>query len=230
MVNGTFEVEAKGISVVGVGSASGNADIRIENAHLKVHCAGDEAVSIGSISGRVKLKSTGVIETITDSERAVGIGSLSGRESELHFTRGRVKAINHCLCSTCIGSIDGSIAIYCTGALVDIYGEGSTIVGIGSLKGRAQTIVSGGSLGISFLAGTVLACGNDQCQMTINGGNVLAEGLEINARNLFGMPLYPMVVEGDTFEKQIDTELGSYIYRAQRDEEHSQLCVFLPEE
>ena len=230
MINGIFEVEAKGINVVGVGSASGNADIRVENAHLKVHCAGDEAVSIGSISGRVKLKSTGIIEAITDSERAVGIGSLSGRESELHFTRGKVKATNHCLISTCIGSFEGSIAIYCTGAVVDVYGEGSTITGIGSLKGRSQTIVSGGSLSIGFLAGTVLTCGNDQCQLTINGGNVLAEGLEINAKNLFGMPLHPVLVEGDSFEKQIDTELGSYIYRAKRDEEHSQLCVYLPEE
>ena len=229
MLNGTFEVEAKGISVVGIGSASGNADIQVENAHVKVHCAGDEAVSIGSIAGRVKLKSTGNIETITDSERAVGIGSMTGRESELHFTRGKVKAINHCLISTCIGSFEGSIAIYCTGAVMDVYGEGSTIAGIGSLKGRAQTIVSGGTLGISFLAGTVLACGNEQCQLTINGGNVLAEGLDLHAKNLFGMPLAPVMVEEEQFEKQIDTELGSYIYRAKRDEDHSQLCVYLPE-
>ena len=229
MLNGTFEVEAKGINVVGIGSSGGNADIQVENAHLKVHCAGDEAVSIGSISGRVKLRSTGFIETITDSERAVGIGSLSGRESELHFTRGRVKAINHCLISTCIGSFDGSIAIYCTGAVVDIYGEGSTIAGIGSLKGRAQTIISGGTLCESFLAGSVLACGNEQCQLTINGGNVLAEGLELRAKNLFGTPLQPVQIEADSFEKQIDTELGSYIYRARRDAEHQQLCVYLPE-
>ncbi len=229
MVNGNFDVSAKGINVIGVGSAGGNADIRVENAHLKVFCAGDEAVGLGSVSGRIKLKSTGYIETITDSERALGIGSWSGRESELHFTRGTVKAVNHCFMGTCIGSVEGSIVTYCTGAAIDVYGEANKITGIGSMNGRSQTIVSGGTLSMGFLAGTILPHGNEQCQLTINGGNVLADGLEIRARNLFGMPLFPAVVDGDTFEKQIDTELGSYIYRAQKDEEHKQLCVFLPE-
>jgi hypothetical protein len=230
MINGTFEVEAKGIAVVGVGSVSGNADIRIENASLRVHCAGDEAVGVGSVSGRVKLKNTGNVEVIQDCERAVAIGSMQGRESELHLTRGRVNAISRCFEGVCIGSSEGSVSVYCTGAVVDVYGEGSRVCGVGSMNGRAQTIVSGGTLKLGFLAGNVQPHGNENCQLTINSGNVLTEGLEIKAKNLFGMKLVPQFVKADRFEKQIDTELGSYIYRAARDWEHPQLCVYLPEE
>lgn len=230
MINGNFDVSARGINVIAVGSVGGNADIRVENANLKVFCAGDETVCVGSVSGRVKLKSTGYIETTADSERALGIGSWSGRESELYFSQGSVKAVNHCFMGACIGSVEGSVAIYCTGAAVDVYGEANKIVGIGSMNGRSQTLVSGGTLSLGFLAGTVLPHGNEQCQLTVNGGNVLAEGLELRAKNLFGMPLHPMVVEADAFDKQIDTELGSYIYRAHRDDAYKQLCVFLPEE
>jgi hypothetical protein len=74
------------------------------------------------------------------------------------------------------------------------------------------------------------AHGNTHCQLTINGGNVLMEGLDIRAKNLFGMPLVAVRIEENSFEKQIDTDLGSYIYRAQRDADHPDLCVFLPEE
>lgn len=231
MINGSFDVTGRGISVVGIGSATGNVDVQVERgANVHVLCAGDEAVCIGSISGRIKLKSTGTIETVIESERGVGIGSIAGRESELHFTQGRVKATNRCFISACIGSFDGSVAAYFTGAVVDVYGEGNSISGVGSLKGRSQTIVSGGTLSLSFLAGMVHPFGNDQCQLTVNGGNVLAEGFEIPAKNLFGMPLHPVVVDEDSFEKQIDTELGSYIYRARKDADHSQLCVLLPDE
>lgn len=230
LVNGHFDVTGRGISVVGIGSATGNVDLQVENADVHVLCAGDEAVCIGSIAGRIKLKSTGNIETVAESERGVGIGSIAGRESELHFASGRVKATNRCFISTCIGSFEGSVAVRFTGAVVDIYGEGNSITGVGSLKGRSQTVVSGGTVCLGFLAGTVLAFGNDQCLLTVNGGNVLAEGLEIPARNLFGNPLHPVMVDGDSFEKQIDTELGSYIYRAEKDEDHTQLCVLLPDE
>ena len=230
MINGNFDVEARGISVVGIGSATGNADIQVEQASIRVHCAGDEAVCIGSFAGRLKLKTTGIIETITDSERGVGIGSISGKESELYFTRGQVRAVNHCFISTCIGSLDGSIAAYFTGAVVDVYGEGNSISGIGSIKGRSRTIVSGGTLHLGFLSGNVMPFGNEQCQLTVNGGNILAEGLNINAKNLFGTPLQPLMVDADSFEKQIDTDLGSYIYRAQRHEAYPQLCVYLPQE
>ena len=230
MRNGSFEVEARGINVVGIGSATGSADIQVENADVRVHCAGDEAVCIGSIAGRLKLKTTGTIETVADSERCVGIGSITGKESELYFTRGKVKAINHCFMGSCIGSFDGSITVYCTGAVVDVYGEANRISGIGSLNGRSQTIVSGGTLHLGFLAGNVFPFGNEQCQLTVNGGNILAEGWEITAKNLFGMPLRPVMVDAESFEKQIDTELGSYIYRAQRDAAYPQMCVYLPEE
>ncbi|MBR4069235.1 MAG: EAL domain-containing protein [Clostridia bacterium] len=230
MINGSFNLDAKGINIIGVGSSSGNADIRVENAELRVHCAGDDAVAIGSVSGRAKVRSTGYIEVLNDCENAVGIGSMSGRESELYFNRGKVKVINRCFESTCIGSMEGSIMIYCTGAVVDIYAEGTKVTGIGSMNGRAQTIVSSGTLCLSFLAATVLAHGNTHCQLTINGGNVLMEGLDIRAKNLFGMPLVAVRIEENSFEKQIDTDLGSYIYRAQRDADHPNLCVFLPEE
>ena len=230
MINGSFNLDAKGINIIGVGSSSGNADIRVENAELRVHCAGDDAVAIGSVSGRAKVRSTGYIEVLNDCENAVGIGSMSGRESELYFNRGKVKVINRCFESTCIGSMEGSIMIYCTGAVVDIYAEGTKVTGIGSMNGRAQTIVSSGTLCLSFLAATVLAHGNAHCQLTINGGNVLMDGLDICAKNLFGMPLVPVRIEENSFEKQIDTDLGSYIYRAQRDADHPDLCVFLPEE
>jgi len=230
MINGTFDLEAKGISIVGLGSANGNADIRVDNASVKVHCAGDEAVCMGSISGRTKLRSTGNIEIVADSEQTVCIGSLSGRESELHFTRGKVKVINRCYEGVCIGSREGSVNIFCTGAVVDIYAEGTRVAGTGSMNGRANTIVSGGTLSMDFLVATVLASGNDQCQLTVNGGNVLSGNQELEARNLFGTPLHPVEVAESSFEKQIDTELGSYIYRAQRDPEHAQLVVYLPEE
>lgn len=229
-VNGAIRVAGTGISVVGIGSANGHAEIDVENAEVKVKCVGDEAVSIGSINGSVNFSSTGLIETVTDCERAVGIGTLSSEKGELSFTAGKISAINHCYNGTCIGSFDGVIDVRCLGAIVDVYGEASSICGIGSLNASASITISAGTVSVGFLAAEIRPFGSPDTQLTINGGNVLAPDYEVTARNFLGEQLYPKYIKDDNYERQITLEYGSYIYRARRDAAHDQLCVFLPQE
>ena len=75
-----------------------------------------------------------------------------------------------------------------------------------------------------------MVSGSELDKLIIMGGNVnvLSSGAK-QAINRYGEKIYPFYLNGESFEKQITTEKGSYLYKAERDKELDRLCVYLPE-
>lgn len=173
-VNGTFDISAQGISVVGVGSFAGNADIFVGNADVTIRVTGNEAVAMGSMGGRFMLDSSGNIDVLSESEQTVGIGTLTGSHSEICFKAGRVSSELHCDKGMCIGSLEGqNTVIKCQGADIKAYGEGVWLGGCGGTDAGTKVEVTDGSLNISFLAAKTSRYGGPETEVIIDGGNVV---------------------------------------------------------
>lgn len=226
--HGTVCVDAKGIDVLGIGSVDDCATVRIIDADVRVHCSGNNAVGIGSVKGSVDIETCGTVYTLSDGEKAVGIGTCTGTGGRVKLIRGNVTAVTHCDIGTGIGSVSGSVSVENIGACTDCYGEGTRVRSFGSVTGRCVTRITGGCVRARVQAAEELPFGGEADSVVITGGNVVSDSPVPMAVNDFGEPLIRYSPKGHRFEKNVVCGNGEYVYTAVRDENTGELSVYLP--
>lgn len=229
--SGKLDIRAKGILVIGIGSASGLTSIDIgKEASVKVVSTGNESVCIGALSGEVKLTSSGNLEITNDGERICGIGVINGGKGRISLNDGRVTSVLHGAASVSIGSLSGDIDISSDAELVSIYSEGETSCGIGNYFGKGSLEINSGTVAVEILSGDPVWLGSKNSKAIVMGGNiVLGDKADINAVNSFGEQLIAVEIADDTFEKHIVSGKGDYVYRAEKNENLDKFCVLIPE-
>lgn len=227
---GDIHVQAKGINVLGIGSADDCAMIRIGKANIDVQCSGDNAVSIGSVRGTVDIESFGNISVVADGEKSVGIGTFAGPDGRVKLLSGTVNAVAHCDIGACIGSVSGRVSVENIGADTDTYCEGTSARCLGSVNGNCTVRISGGRVKAHLLAAENMPFGNKNDTLTIVGGSVLCPDAPVHAQNDYGQTLKEYHPEGETFEKLVIAGEGSYYYTATCRHRDEMLCVYLPDE
>ena len=226
---GTLSLVANGINGLGMGSAAGNAEIRLEGGRLRCHVQGNDGVGIGTLTGYASVESAADVEVVTDCERAVGIGTQTGT-MDLRFTGGSVLATLHCDAGACIGNLSGEGTTRIRGADVMIHGEGNLVAGYGSVKGACDTRVESGSAGGDVLAAQRLLLGNENSRMVITGGNIrLYPENEKVPVSPDGTPLFLLAPEGDSYEKTFKDRRAVWNYRAVRSQDGHLNVWILPE-
>ena len=229
LLRGTFRLSANGISVVGLGSAAGSARIRIGDASVSVLIEGNDALGIGSLSGQALVRSSGELDVTVNSERAAGIGSMSGT-GDILLEGGCASAVIHCDAGACIGTFTGNVSALIAGACVRIHGEGNRVAGLGSTDGACDTRIESGDVSGDVLAGDRMLIGNTQSTVFITGGNVrLSPDDGRTPVSPGGLPLYCQTPREDHFEQACRDSSSSWIYTADRNPE-GLLSVWLPEE
>ena len=228
LLRGTFRLSANGISVVGLGSAAGSARIRIQDASVSVLIEGNDALGIGSLSDQALVRSSGELDVTVNSERAAGIGSMSGT-GDILLEGGSVSAVIHCDAGACIGTFTGDVSARVAGACVRVHGEGNRVAGLGSTDGTCDTRIESGDVSGDVLAGDRMLIGNTQSTVIITGGNVcLSPDDGRTPVSPGGLPLYCRTPREDHFEQACRDSRSSWIYTADRNPEGF-LSVWLPE-
>lgn len=168
---GNFVVTGRGINVIGIGSAEGRADINIGDVNITTNCNGNEAVSIGTLSGRASLVNKGSLNITTDGERVAGIGTTSGY-CDINFAKGPIESVVHCDIGVCIGNIKGASKILTKAETVKVYGEGTTVCGIGSINSKCTTVIEDGDVVVDLLCGNMIPFGGDGTNTDLLNGKV----------------------------------------------------------
>ncbi|MCR5567056.1 MAG: EAL domain-containing protein [Clostridiales bacterium] len=227
VVKGTCTLSANGISVIGLGSSTGDAQITIGNASITIAIDGNDAVGVGSLSGQVLLRSSGALSITANCERATGIGSMSGT-GDIRLEGGFVSSTVRCDVGACIGSFSGEIETRIIGASVHVHGEGNRVAGFGSTDGACDTRIESGNVSGELLAGDRLLLGNEHSRVIITGGNVRLSPENGQAPvSPEGLPLRCETPAGDHYEASFKDRRGSWTYRADRNED-GQLFVWVP--
>ena len=227
LLRGNLELTANGISVIGIGSSTGDASIQIRDTVVSALVEGNDSVGIGSLSAFAKIVSAGSVCITANCERATGIGSMGGT-SDVLLEGGSAAVTIHCDTGSCIGTFNGEAFVRIAGAKVRVHGEGNRVAGYGSPEGACDTRISSG-----FVYGQVLATeshllGNELSRVIITGGNVqLFPDSSNNPVSPAGLPLGISTPEGDHYEQTFRDRRGEWTYKADRDAEGS-LYVWIP--
>ena len=225
---GTYKLSANGISVIALGSSTGDTQIRIENADVSVLAEGNDAVGIGTLSGRALIRSTGSLDVAANCERATGIGTMSG-SGEIVLEGGSASAVIHCDAGACVGSFTGETSVRINGARVHVHGEGNRVAGLGSTDGACDTRIEGGDVNGEVWAGEPLLLGNEHSRTVITGGNVrLSPENGQYPVSPGGQRLYSYMPAEDHFEKECRDDRTAWTYTAHRSADGG-LSVWLPE-
>ena len=214
--------------MIGLGSFTGDAQIGIDRASVTAVFEGNDAVGIGSLSGQALIRSSGTLDVTVNSERATGLGSMSGT-GEILLEGGSVSITVHCDAGACIGTFSGEIVTCISNARVHIHGEGNRVSGFGSTDGACDTRIESGTISGLIYAGDRMMLGNEHSRMIITGGNVLLSPDQPQAPvSPGGLPLTRRTPAEDHFEAACKDRRESWTYVADRDED-GQLSVWLPE-
>ncbi len=228
LLRGTCTLAANGISVIGVGSSTGDTQITIAEASVTASIEGNDALGIGSLSGQALIRSSGTLDVTVNCERATGIGSMSGT-GDILLDGGSVTVTTHCDAGACIGSFSGEISTRISGAAVRIHGEGNRVAGFGSTDGACDTRIESGHIEGNILAGDRMLLGNDHSRVIITGGNVrlFPENTQVPV-SPSGQALRCVTPAGDHFEAECKDRHTAWTYVADRDED-GHLFVWLPQ-
>ena len=226
ILKGTCSLSANGISVIGLGSSTGDTQISIGQASVSAVIEGNDALGVGSFSGQALIRSVGVLNVTANCERATGIGSMNGT-GEINLEGGYVSVILHCDAGACIGSFSGEVSARFSNTRIRIHGEGNRIAGFGSTDGACDTRIESGFVSAELLAGNRMLLGNEHSRVIITGGNVRIFPEAQTPVSPDGVPLHCETPSEDHFEASFKDRRESWTYTADRDEA-GHLFVWVP--
>ena len=231
VLGGKISATGRGISVVGIGSASGDTEVEIVKGSVITQCIANEAVSIGTMYGSVNIVSKGFLDLLTDGERITGMGVLNGGSGQVSIVAGETNSVIHGDIGTAIGSLGGRVEVSCEGGRVYAHAEGTRVCGIGALDAGGTVQISGGTVTVGVLSAEAEWIYSPIGKVIITGGNVILENNgTISPVNISDEELVLYRTEiVPSYNENISTPDGSYTYRAQRDERSGLLCVYVPE-
>ena len=227
LLRGTLHLAANGISVIGLGSSTGDAQIYIDRASVTALIEGNDALGIGSLSACADIHSSGILEITLNCERATGIGSMSGTGGFL-IDGGAVTVTIHCDAGACIGTFSGEVSCRIAGAHVRVHGEGNRVAALGSVDGACDIQIESGDVEGNVLAGERMLLGNEHSRVVITGGNIriFPENNQTPV-SPSGQPLYCQTPPEDHFEQVCKDKHATWTYVADRTA-NGQLFVWLP--
>jgi len=196
LVNGRFDLSAKGIATVSVGTLEGSSDIFIGDVSCRIKNEGNDSVCIGSLDGRADISSIGMVEVTGDGENSVGLGTAKGA-AYVSIDGKEVRATLHTYSGTAVGSVADDANIIVNNAKLNIYCEGTMICGAGSHYGSGHTEVNNSSVDIEILAGASYELGQAQTQTFLNSGRIfVARENNASVTDRFGNLLEPFMENG----------------------------------
>ena len=227
ILQGSCNLSASGINVVGIGSAAGRADIKFENASVSVRGEGNEVVLIGSVTGDARIRLAGDIRLSSACERVTGLGTLAGTADVL-LEGGSLNAALNCDAGAIVGTFDGEAVVRSRNTRITLHGEGNRVAAFGSLSGACDTRVEGGEIRGKLLAGERLMLGNENSRFIVTGGNFRAfSDVSAGPVSPAGLPLVFVNPKADHFEQTFSDRRETWTYRADRDSE-GYLGVYIP--
>lgn len=203
LINGNFDISAKAIHAVAIGSDVGDTDIYIgRTVRCKLKSDGNDSISLGSISGRSEIVCRGRLDITGDGEKTVGIGSITG-STKLNLLSNDINIVVHAYCGIGVGSLTGGADIKFEDVKLDIYSEGTQINGIGSGEDVADAEFIGSDVSVEILAGIPRTFGVQKGRMILHYGSLKSlHDLDVIMLDEQGTRIIPKKIDtGVLFEK-----------------------------
>ena len=190
--NGSLRIELNTLESFGIGnhhSARHGELIFEQDGAVQIHCRGKRSICIGSgLGGTIRIHS-GEFDLKSKSTSCVGIGALTGDVMIDDITNCHIEAECSVTEGVLIGSFDGSAEITLNKSAVNFYGDGKTLIGFGTVRGRESSVsISDCGLDLNIRAdnSTCLGALHGKTAISSNYTSLKLENAGINALALGG--------------------------------------------
>ncbi|MDE7278966.1 MAG: EAL domain-containing protein, partial [Oscillospiraceae bacterium] len=190
IVGGLITAELKGVSLIGIGTVTGNVGIRLWDSTVDIDAAGQNVIAVGSKSGKIDLECNSVVTASCSGDNCCCFGSLENGSGGMVFNGGSCDLTIHSKNSVAIGSVNGNTNVRIDSGEYNIFCEGNSAAGIGDCFGSGNVTVAGGTFKMHIAASTEVSVGSAKGKTVISGGSIVSDSREkIKAVNPYGAPL-----------------------------------------
>ncbi len=151
--SGDVHVNVGSPNGVGIGCTDGISLIYANpGCDLEIDISGISMVGMGSLSGETHIDCKTNILFNGGGNRVVGMGVLNQGQGEVHVSEGKLRFSIRSNFGTCIGAIGGKVDVTARNCKVEVNAEGGEITGIGDAKGSGDVTLDHTELKAFILA------------------------------------------------------------------------------
>lgn len=161
VLSGDISITCTGRRCVGIGIASGNSIIDMENCKCSLDINAPDVVGIGSFDSSVDIdmKHFSLSETFNGIKIA-GVGTIENGGGRIAMSDGSMNGVMKGRVVNCVGSRGGRVNCHVKNSDVTLYCEGSAVSGVGDIYGEGDVILEEAGLNFNFRTSEAFAYGS----------------------------------------------------------------------
>ena len=174
--SGEVYVNVGSPNALGIGSADGNALIYAnQGCKIEIETNGIASVGMGSLSGDVNIKCFTDLSFNGGGNKIVGIGVLNKGTGQIEIADSSMKFFLRTNFGTCIGALGGEVDVTTTNCRIEVNAEGGEITGIGDAKGSGDITLDHTELRAYILAAKPHEAGSKNGQFSMRSSSIIAD-------------------------------------------------------
>lgn len=161
ILGGIISIICTGRRCIGIGIASGNSIIDIENCKCSLDINSPDVVGIGSYDSNIdiQMKHFSLIESFSGINIA-GIGTIENGTGNIIMSDGSLDGVMKGRVVNCIGSRSGKVNCRLNNTDVSLYCESGSVSGIGDMYGDGDVNIEKSNVKLDFRTGEGFAYGS----------------------------------------------------------------------
>lgn len=161
ILGGEISVICTGRRCIGIGIASGNSIVDIENCKCSLDINSPDVVGIGSYDGKVdiQMKNFRLNQSFSGINIA-GIGTIEKGTGKIIMSHGYIDGVMKGRVVNCVGSRSGKVNCRLSNADVSLYCESGSVSGIGDMYGDGDVTLEESNIKFDFRTGEGFAYGS----------------------------------------------------------------------
>ncbi|MBQ8568264.1 MAG: EAL domain-containing protein [Oscillospiraceae bacterium] len=178
ILSGDITVMGSGGSTIGIGNFEGNSNINISNCVCNLTLSSANCIGIGSMRGKTTITADNytISETLNGTS-ICGIGSLEEGVGSITISNGQADLNLKGRTVSCIGAHNGNIECNVSCSMINLYGEGNMVSGIGDIEGSGDVTIEQSCINVSFRCNKGLGTGSKNGKLTLE---LTAPNIRIN--------------------------------------------------
>ncbi len=174
--SGDIHVNVASPNGVGIGCTDGLSLIYANpGCNLEIDISGISMVGMGSLSGETHIDCKTDVLFTGGGNRVVGLGVLNQGTGEVFVSDSKLRFSIRSNFGTCIGAVGGKVDVTTQNCKVEVNAEGGEITGIGDAKGSGDVTLDHTELKAFILAAKPHEAGTRNGKFSMHGSTIIAD-------------------------------------------------------
>ena len=229
--SGTIVVKVRGISIIGIGSISGELKTALSRADISVAADGQKVIAIGIRIGKIDLTSSANLKIDCSGDSCCAIGTIEKSEGLIRINNGNLDITVNAKYAMGIATVDSNVNVIIKNGCISVTGGGDKVICIGNASGSSDVVIFSGIIKAIARSSDPKTLSSDAGRIIIYGGNIITNDFEpITAYSQYGGKLQRyMLKDSKLFNEMVCDGKNTYGYSAYQSGYSPNIYMYLPE-